>query len=190
MNVAPSAPAVTSNDGRSVGFTYTNGYLAEISANGQAWKYEYEDGGGPGHRLLRRVERLVFLVAGTEKADVIKRLRKQPDTIVAGRVGQAAEYIEEGRSGLLVPPHDPPALAAAILRLCREPLRRRAMAARLAAGAGKAHPSRPEQAAKEKADREKKEREKKEHEKQALEKQEQEKAQRERAEREKADQLR
>lgn len=37
--------------------------------------------------------------------------------IVAGRVGQAAEYIEDGRSGLLVPPGDPAALARAALAL-------------------------------------------------------------------------
>ncbi|MFL5802219.1 MAG: glycosyltransferase family 4 protein [Roseiflexaceae bacterium] len=37
--------------------------------------------------------------------------------IVAGRVGQAAEYIEDGHSGLLVPPGDPAALARATLAL-------------------------------------------------------------------------
>lgn len=36
--------------------------------------------------LLRRVGRLIFWVAGTEKAEVVKRLRKQPDSLVAGRV--------------------------------------------------------------------------------------------------------
>ena len=37
--------------------------------------------------------------------------------IVTSRVGQAAEYIEDGRSGLLVPPGDPAALARAALTL-------------------------------------------------------------------------
>src|SRR5439155_10551780 len=37
--------------------------------------------------------------------------------IVAGRVGQAAEYIEDGRSGLLAPPGDPAAPARAALAL-------------------------------------------------------------------------
>jgi glycosyltransferase involved in cell wall biosynthesis len=37
--------------------------------------------------------------------------------IVAGRVGQVAEYIEDGRSGLLVPPQNPAAMAQAALRL-------------------------------------------------------------------------
>jgi glycosyltransferase involved in cell wall biosynthesis len=44
--------------------------------------------------------------------------------IVAGRVGQAAEYIEDGRSGLLVPPGDPAALARAVLALLADASRR------------------------------------------------------------------
>jgi glycosyltransferase involved in cell wall biosynthesis len=54
--------------------------------------------------------------------------------IVASRVGQAAEYITHERSGLLVPPADPGALAGAALRLLadaalRERLGRGALAA-------------------------------------------------------------
>ena len=46
--------------------------------------------------------------------------------IVAGRVGQAAEYIEDGRSGILVPPGEPAALARAALKLLADaPLRAR-----------------------------------------------------------------
>ena len=41
--------------------------------------------------------------------------------IVAGRVGQVAEYIEDGRSGLLVPPENPAALAQATLKLLADP---------------------------------------------------------------------
>ena len=41
-------------------------------------------------------------------------------TVVAGRVGQAAEYIEDGRSGVLVPPHNPAALARAVLALLED----------------------------------------------------------------------
>jgi len=51
--------------------------------------------------------------------------------IVASRVGQAAEYIEDGRSGLLVAPGDPGALARAALTLLGDPELR----ARLSAGA-------------------------------------------------------
>jgi glycosyltransferase involved in cell wall biosynthesis len=41
--------------------------------------------------------------------------------IVAGRVGQVTEYIEDGRSGLLVAPGDPAALARAALTLLDDP---------------------------------------------------------------------
>ncbi len=41
--------------------------------------------------------------------------------IVAGRVGQVAEYIEDGHSGLLVAPGDPAALARATLALLSDP---------------------------------------------------------------------
>jgi glycosyltransferase involved in cell wall biosynthesis len=56
--------------------------------------------------------------------------------IVASAVGGLGEIIEDGRSGLLVPPADPPALAAAITRLVDPELRRRlAAGARTAAAA-------------------------------------------------------
>jgi glycosyltransferase involved in cell wall biosynthesis len=51
--------------------------------------------------------------------------------IVAGHVGQVAEYIEDGRSGLLVAPSDPAALARATLTLLADP----ALRARLGQGA-------------------------------------------------------
>jgi glycosyltransferase involved in cell wall biosynthesis len=51
--------------------------------------------------------------------------------IVAGHVGQAAEYIEDGRSGLLVPPGAPGALARAALAL----LANASLRARLGRGA-------------------------------------------------------
>jgi len=45
--------------------------------------------------------------------------------IVAGRVGQVAEYIEDGHSGLLVAPSDPAALARATLALLADPALRK-----------------------------------------------------------------
>jgi glycosyltransferase involved in cell wall biosynthesis len=41
--------------------------------------------------------------------------------VVATRVGGMPESVRDGETGLLVPPADPPALAAAILHLLRSP---------------------------------------------------------------------
>ena len=41
--------------------------------------------------------------------------------MVASNVGGIPEMIEDGVTGLLVPPHDPPALAGAIVRLLTRP---------------------------------------------------------------------
>jgi glycosyltransferase involved in cell wall biosynthesis len=46
---------------------------------------------------------------------------------IVTRVGGNAEAVEDGRNGLLVPPHDAGALAAAIAALCHNPERRQAM---------------------------------------------------------------
>ena len=48
--------------------------------------------------------------------------------VVASRFGGFPEVIDEGRTGLLVPPRDPTALAAAVRTLLNDPERRRAMA--------------------------------------------------------------
>jgi len=50
--------------------------------------------------------------------------------IVASKVGGIPEIIEDGRDGLLVPPGDPTALAAAIQELIDDPVRAQALAAK------------------------------------------------------------
>jgi glycosyltransferase involved in cell wall biosynthesis len=49
--------------------------------------------------------------------------------VVATAVGGTPELLGHGRYGVLVPPDDPEALAAAMLELLRDPLRRRRLAA-------------------------------------------------------------
>ena len=53
----------------------------------------------------------------------------QGKPVVATAVGGLREVIEDGRSGVLVPPQDPPALARALEGLLRDPERREAIAA-------------------------------------------------------------
>ena len=50
--------------------------------------------------------------------------------VIASRVGGLAESIVEGRTGLLVPPNDPPAFANALVQLLRDPSRRLEMGLR------------------------------------------------------------
>ena len=49
--------------------------------------------------------------------------------LVATRVGGFAEVVEQHGAGLVVPPEDPAALAAALIEVLRDPARREAMAA-------------------------------------------------------------
>ncbi|NTV62440.1 MAG: glycosyltransferase family 1 protein, partial [Oscillochloris sp.] len=49
--------------------------------------------------------------------------------VVASRFGGFPEVVDEGRTGLLVPPREPATLAAAVSRLLSNPARRAAMAA-------------------------------------------------------------
>ncbi|HYH81048.1 MAG TPA: glycosyltransferase family 4 protein, partial [Longimicrobium sp.] len=49
--------------------------------------------------------------------------------VVAARASSLPEIVEDGVHGLLVPPHDPPALEAALLRLARDPAERARMGA-------------------------------------------------------------
>jgi glycosyltransferase involved in cell wall biosynthesis len=49
--------------------------------------------------------------------------------VVAGREGGVPEVVADGRTGVLAPPRDPAALAAAVRDLLERPARRRALAA-------------------------------------------------------------
>ena len=49
--------------------------------------------------------------------------------VIASRVGGLPELLDEGMAGVLVPPHDPAALAVAIEGLLRDPARARALGA-------------------------------------------------------------
>lgn len=50
--------------------------------------------------------------------------------VVATQVGGLPEVVEDGVTGILVPPNDPQALAEAVLSLLRDPERRRQMGRR------------------------------------------------------------
>jgi glycosyltransferase involved in cell wall biosynthesis len=43
--------------------------------------------------------------------------------VIASRLGGPLELVEEGRTGLLVPPNDPAALADALIALLKDPQR-------------------------------------------------------------------
>ena len=51
--------------------------------------------------------------------------------VVATRVGQCREILDDGRAGLLVPPGDPTTLASAVLRLIRDPALRSSLGTNL-----------------------------------------------------------
>ena len=58
---------------------------------------------------------------------VLLEAMAQGSPVVATRVGGIPEFVEDGSAGLLVPPHDERALAAALLELWPDEARRRAM---------------------------------------------------------------
>ncbi|HJQ58307.1 MAG TPA: glycosyltransferase [Vineibacter sp.] len=62
--------------------------------------------------------------------NVLMEAQCQGVACVATRVSAIPELIDDGESGLLVPPSDPAALAAALESLVRDPARRAALAAR------------------------------------------------------------
>ena len=82
---------------------------------------------------LRRAD--LFCFASRVAADgdrdgipnVVAEAMSQCLPVVAARAGAVDELVEDGRTGILVPPDDPGALATAIAGLIRDPSRRRAM---------------------------------------------------------------
>jgi glycosyltransferase involved in cell wall biosynthesis len=50
--------------------------------------------------------------------------------VVATRAGGVPEFVQDGQTGVLVPPRDPDALAEALLALIADPARARAIGAR------------------------------------------------------------
>jgi glycosyltransferase involved in cell wall biosynthesis len=59
--------------------------------------------------------------------------------VVAGRVGGVPAIVADGETGLLVPPDDPAAFAAAVDTLLADPARRQAMGRAAAAKVGRDH---------------------------------------------------
>lgn len=84
---------------------------------------------------LRRADLFCFAPRVAKNGDrdgipnVVAEAMSQGLAVVSARAGAVAELVEEGRTGLLVPPDDPAALARAITMLLRDPERRRAMGA-------------------------------------------------------------
>ncbi len=71
----------------------------------------------------------------------VSECRSAGTALVATAVGGVPEVVEDGRTGLLVPPRDPPALAEAIISLLSDPDQRARLAAAAARGADFAIPA-------------------------------------------------
>lgn len=74
---------------------------------------------------IRKAAALVNPSLSEGMPNVVLEARALKVPVVATNVGGVEEIIPEGQGGLLVPPSDPGALAAAILRLLRDETRRR-----------------------------------------------------------------
>lgn len=81
-------------------------------------------------RLLAGMDALAWLSRGEGMPHVIAEAGAARLPVVATRDGGSTQQITDGESGLFVPHEDPPAVAAALLRLLGDP----ALAARLGAG--------------------------------------------------------
>lgn len=99
-----------------------------------------EGAGRPAVSFLGRREDARRVMGGLDLAVLSSQLEALPlalieamdsgNPVVATRVGALAELVEDGASGLLVPPGDEAALAGALVGLLRDPERRAAMGRR------------------------------------------------------------
>ena len=79
--------------------------------------------------LFRQASVVVLPYIEATQSGVIPLAYSFGKPVVATRVGALAEAVDEDVTGRLVPPHDTPALAAAIVDLLRDPVASRAMGA-------------------------------------------------------------
>lgn len=76
--------------------------LADVDRGEDRWAIPVIRESGPSRvsvtaALIRRVERLVFLVAGAEKQDIVEIFLRNPERIPAGRIAQALPRVEVWR---------------------------------------------------------------------------------------------
>lgn len=94
----------------------------------------------PPVEAVRQFQRARFVVVpyrDATQSGVISAAIGSGKPVIASRVGGLADAVDENRSGLLVPPGDPAALAAAITATMDDDLRRRLGAGAQAAAAGR-----------------------------------------------------
>jgi glycosyltransferase involved in cell wall biosynthesis len=80
-------------------------------------------------QLFREASVVVLPYVDATQSGVIPVAYSYGLAVVATRVGALAEAVDDGETGLLVPPRDPEALATAVIELLADPERSRAMGA-------------------------------------------------------------
>ncbi len=118
------------------GGALTNDLAARAAAAGIADRIDWR-GAQPQEEVLATLGRadlfvLASKIAGDGDRDglpnVLMEAQSQRICVIATAVSAIPELISEGETGALVPPGDPPALAATLDRMIRDPARRAAMA--------------------------------------------------------------
>jgi len=80
--------------------------------------------------ILRGLDVFVLSSESEGLSNTILEAMASDRPVIATAVGGNPELVVDGETGLLVPPNDPPAMAAAILKLLRDPESRRQMGGR------------------------------------------------------------